>query len=57
MHVVVDDGRHESQMDCTQLADQIEYALGGMTMEEVGGGILIYSGDDELAMKMCGRYD
>ena len=55
MHVVIDDGHHESQMDRTQLSDQTEYALGGMTMDEVGGGILIYSGDDELAMKMCGR--
>lgn len=57
MPVVIDDGRHKSQMDRTQLADQTKYAPGGMTMKEVSGGILSYSGDDELAMKMCGRYD
>jgi hypothetical protein len=44
-------------MDRTQLADQTKYAPGGMTMKEVSGGIQSYSGDDELAMKMCGQYD
>lgn len=39
--VVLDDGRHGSRVDRAQSADQTEYARGGTTMEEVGGGVPI----------------
>ena len=41
MRVVLDDERHGSRVDRAQSADQTEYARGGTTMEEVGGGVPI----------------